>query len=377
MLKTIYFKYFSFLHLFVNPLPLVLNNPKAGLSLLRSSVAVIRNKDKGHLPFRLQLEVSSACNLKCNMCPQTLELVSSGSGEGFLAFDDFKKIFLEINPGYLDLTGYGEPFLNPEIFRMIEFGKKQRSIVKVNTNGTLLDKRMIEQILTSGLDLLPVSLDGSTKATHEKIRKGADFDKIIDSLKALGSLKKQRRQKTPKINVHMTVSKDNMHEITDMINFCHRHLQLEPVFQSLFSYAPEKMVGLEIKDREELKKIFNSALLLARRMKFNETAKSVTSNLMLLSNNKSSQGSCFLPWFTVYVNKNGGVLPCCYFCADKHGFGNILKDTFKNIWASEKYEEFRRNVYSSKAHYEICKRCHIEFNALSKVIKKLSKFVKK
>ena len=64
-------------------------------------------------PFKVKFESSTLCNLKCVMCPLTSGLTRK---RGVLKFENFKKIFDEIRVPYLNLTGLGEPFMNPEIF---------------------------------------------------------------------------------------------------------------------------------------------------------------------------------------------------------------------------------------------------------------------
>jgi hypothetical protein len=45
------------------------------------------------------------------------------------------------------------------------------------------------QLLDSGIETIIISIDGVNKATHEKIRKGADFDKVVAN--TLGIIRKR------------------------------------------------------------------------------------------------------------------------------------------------------------------------------------------
>ena len=47
----------------------------------------------------------------------------------------------------------GEPFLNPDIIKMIKYAKKSEAVqeVDVTTNASLIDSNMADQIVLSGL----------------------------------------------------------------------------------------------------------------------------------------------------------------------------------------------------------------------------------
>lgn len=84
---------------------------------------------------------------------------------------------------YIIFTG-GEPFLHPEIFKMINIAKEKGFFVLLVSNGTLLRDRA-EEIVHSGLDVLIISLDG-TGEVHDIIRgKVGLFETVIEGLKTL------------------------------------------------------------------------------------------------------------------------------------------------------------------------------------------------
>jgi MoaA/NifB/PqqE/SkfB family radical SAM enzyme len=65
-------------------------------------------------------------------------------------------------------SGRGEPTLHPDIFKMIRFAHDSGLKTMMNSNGQLLDDdEVIMELLSSGLDSLHLSLDGSTQDTYE------------------------------------------------------------------------------------------------------------------------------------------------------------------------------------------------------------------
>src|SRR4051794_4959538 len=126
------------------------------------------------LPSHLQVEITSACNLRCVMClvryrPPVNKLA------GAMPPELFRRI-VDGLPGLrrLTLQGLGEPLLSPYLLDMVGLAVDRRITVGFNTNATLLTRRRADQLVASGVDWLHVSLDGATKAGYETVRDGAD-----------------------------------------------------------------------------------------------------------------------------------------------------------------------------------------------------------
>ena len=70
----------------------------------------------------LRLEASSNCQLKCPSCPTAAGEIQKTLGGGFLSFENFKRLIRE-NPQIrlIELSNWGEIFLNPEIVDIMEY----------------------------------------------------------------------------------------------------------------------------------------------------------------------------------------------------------------------------------------------------------------
>jgi len=72
----------------------------------------------------------------------------------------------------VNFTNWGEPLLNKHLPDMIEYCKNVKHIpfVKFDTNFNVpLLKEFIDRLLSSGLDMLSVSMDGATQETMRSI----------------------------------------------------------------------------------------------------------------------------------------------------------------------------------------------------------------
>ncbi|MFH1638664.1 MAG: SPASM domain-containing protein [Candidatus Woesearchaeota archaeon] len=68
---------------------------------------------------------------------------------------------------------------------------------------------------------------------------------------------------------------------------------------------------------------------------------------------------CVTPPITIHINYTGDVFLCCndYFC--KYTFGNAAKEKLLDIWNNPKYKKTRKELYSGKYKYDICRKCAI------------------
>src|SRR3989344_4118061 len=186
--------------------------------VLENAWYAMRSTPKAPTPFKLKLENTTVCNLKCNMCPHGVGLKRP---IGSISYENYRHIFDQIYPCYLNLTGIGEPFLNKDIFKIIKYAKNKRTFVKLDSNATLLTREKGIQMLEAGPDILSISMDGATKETYEKIRVPAKFDVFVKN--TLNFIKLRNEMKKFNTNLHsfMVVQRENFHELPEYIKFAH------------------------------------------------------------------------------------------------------------------------------------------------------------
>ncbi len=131
---------------------------------------------EGTPPLRaFYLYVTGACNLACRHCWITPSFLrtSDDTGEKSLPFDLFEQAIREGEPlglTRLKFTG-GEPFIHPQMRRMLDYAAARRLDVTVETNGTLLTREWARYLHDkTTVTFISVSLDGATPATHDYMR---------------------------------------------------------------------------------------------------------------------------------------------------------------------------------------------------------------
>lgn len=144
------------------------------------------------LPKRVTIETVFGCNAKCMMCP--IDIPTSRK-KGIMPFAMFTDLIDSLVPyknnfEMMDIYGLGEPLLDPYIFERIRYVKgKGFHKVAISTNAQLLNEDKQRELLESNIDTVLFSIDGVEKKTHERIRRGTDFERVINNV--LGIIEKR------------------------------------------------------------------------------------------------------------------------------------------------------------------------------------------
>jgi molybdenum cofactor biosynthesis enzyme MoaA len=139
----------------------------------------------------IRIEASSICQLKCPECPQTkgkLEII----GKGYLKFEDFKKI-VDNYPNFrnIELSNYGEMFLNLELKNIIKYAY-EKNINLTAGNGVNLNaasEEMIRCLVKYRFKAITISIDGACNYTYKIYRRGGNSDRVIDNIKKINYYK--------------------------------------------------------------------------------------------------------------------------------------------------------------------------------------------
>ncbi len=289
------------------------------------------------VPRDVVIEPTNFCNLRCPLCATT----SMKRSRGYMILENFKFIIdsLPKKTRKIDLFLAGEPVLNREIYKMMEYATKNGKKVVVSTNGIFLDKD-VNSILDSGLDDLIIAMDGATKETYDKYRIGGNFNSLIKGLKKLCEEKRRRNLTKPRIQLQFVIMKHNEHEIQAILDLAKKFGVDNVIFKSV-------SLG-SVRNMEEKLKIKDEYLPENKqysRYKMNDGRLEVV----------KMPSYCHWIWQSVIL-WNGDLTMCCHDFDATMKYANIFeKKGFLNAWRSKEHNRYRRLVL--KRQFEICKRC--------------------
>ena len=282
-------------------------------------------------PTTLMLEPDNFCNLKCPLCPTGQGLIKRKKET--LNFEKAKIILDSISPEifHLRLWNWGEPLLNKDLFKIINYAKKFNLFVNTSTNAFFLTEENAKKIVRSGLDELIISLDGASEETYNKYRKEGSFKQVINSIKEINKQKLIQKRKFPKIKLQFIIMKHNQHEINKIINIA-KEIGVNKLFF--------KSVGVMDK---EVKEDINKFL--------------PTDKKFIRESFEKIENKCDYLWEEITINVDGSVVPCCRDSNNKFVFGNIFKENLDSIWNNSKYKNFRGQILKNKKKIPLCQFC--------------------
>lgn len=152
------------------------------------------------LSLGITLTSKKVCSYDCIYCQLGKTTEKTGKRKDYVAILDilselkefFKTEDFKVRPpGYISLSGFGEPTLNINIASLISEIKRLTKIpLALITNGSLFkDKKIRQDVL--GVDLLIPSLDAVTQDVFEAIDKPISSINIEDVISGLISLRKE------------------------------------------------------------------------------------------------------------------------------------------------------------------------------------------
>jgi len=285
-----------------------------------------RRKVCSQLPFRMWLEPTNMCNIRCEMCPNPL---IPRDQRGKMEFSLYTKIIDEVGSFVDELYIFhrGESLMHPQLPEMIKYAKQRAILVKLNTNATLLTEKKSQEILDSGLDLISFSVDGYEKEVFERIRAGAHFDRVIDNIRTFLQLKKTGGFKHPLTQI----------EIMEFLAYSDTDIEEK---RSTF-----------FKRFEELS--FDRTIL---RRPHNVGGSVELTEAQGYEVKKNHYSPCSFPWYSLAIHWNGNVCPCPRDFMGDLVVGNVGTMSIVDIWNSEKMLSVRRNVLERAFDSQACCR---------------------
>lgn len=318
-------------------------------------------------PSVAHIEPTIRCNLKCIHCDHTYWDRTCPD----LTYDGFRRIIDQMpDLNRVIMHGMGEPLLNKDIYRMVEYASKERKLKTImSSNGMPLDEASARKLIANGLQVLSLSVDGATKETYEKIRVRGNFDRLVRNIKRLIELKKEMNSETPWTYISMVCMKDNIHEFLKLIELAKELgvAAVQPQYMHFWGKDQETIAqinGINIKDDIHAKQnlfdnIPRDEMAEIRRMA-NEKAAELGVQLIrpFFQWEAGDRTECHVPWVDSYITADGYAIPCPIQGTDPRlvNFGNLFEKSFDEIWNGDLYKDFRRRLVSDDPS-SICRDC--------------------
>lgn len=329
-------------------------------------------------PRGVTFKLTLACNLRCKMCAFAVSGDVRANPRDVLPVEAWKSVVddIAIFRPYVSITG-GEPTLYPQLVDLLAYIRERRLVTTLTTNGTLLGKQA-EAIMQSPPDVLIVSIDGP-EDVHDELRgMPGSFQRAIEGIRRVQSLKAHLRRKEPFVVVSCAITSYSYRAIealtdiasdlgADAVNYQHQWSLTRQMVEEHnrrfgdahpISYDAAGGIELPPVDTGELIRVL--ARTRQRRVGLNGTYLTMHPSLTdddvarWYSNPnawvKRKTPAC--AWLNTDILPNGDVEPCPGLVC-----GNITREKFTEIWNNEAFRNHRRRLVKSGGGFPICRRC--------------------
>ncbi|MDH4100576.1 MAG: radical SAM protein [Nitrospirota bacterium] len=314
-----------------------LASKRGAIEYLRSTWSFfVRSRYVAGRPVNVTIEPTTICNIQCSVCETGAGILERASKH--MSLDQFRLIIDKLSPHINTLMFYymGEPFMNKQSYEMIAYAKmKGVPFVTTCTNGDVVDP---EKLVDSGIDEVSFQLGGMTQATHQVYRSGSNLERVIKNMEATIRIREIKRPQM-KVLAGFILMRHNEHEVPEferrmeevgvdkavIIDPCVRNMEqaeeMLPTDREHWYYDPDA---------------FDRGILRPKVIPHNEC-----------------------PWlyYSMTIQVNGDVVPCCRDAQGKFVMGNILEQDSEAIWNGEHFLQFREMIHTNQSKVGICRLC--------------------
>jgi len=314
-------------------------------------------------PITLSIVATGRCTLACDMCPTHSRLVPADyehtqKTKTDMEFEMFRDIIDRFDKALaVHIIGSGEPLLNKDLFRMIEYAARKRMLVKTISNGTLLSEDgVMEKILASRLEGITISINGHNRDEFSRMTgmKSAVFDDIRRNISEL-IRKKRKTGSRVKVKLSFILDSVNIHALDAMITLA---LELGADHTFFCNFLPAPFDGL----RPEERVLFDDAHLPVLRAAYRRLRRGQTKRFTfppLLKRGMKIMKCCDSHFSQMRVDGGGNVSSCSMMLLNMENKG---KYSDRDAWNNEFFQMMRRRFIDTQAPLpDPCYHCTSNF----------------
>ncbi|MCK9573935.1 MAG: radical SAM protein [Candidatus Omnitrophica bacterium] len=326
-----------------------------------------------YYPLFIEVEVTTNCILSCPGCARTI------APKEFLGHNTSLETMQKIEPIFhytrlVTFVGpFGDPFMSPNFWEFHHMAKAAGSQTMFFTNAMLMNSGHIDKLFSAKTDCIGFSLDSIEPKLYESIKKGTDFNKVMNIIRGVIAAKRRFKLKKPVIAINYVIQKKNIHELSEVVKFAAKEGIEKIWFTGLICHNQESVDNSIFSiDRTRLDESVRLVKKLGKRY-------GVGIRLPQF-NYPDVYRMCCAPWQTMSIYYNGDVCACTHFRFPKPYYfyvkggkiiqgkidypallmGNINEEGILKIWNNEKYQNLRSGIKDARANYP-CRSCYYPY----------------
>jgi len=261
-------------------------------------------------------------------------------------------------------AGNGEPMLHADALEFMARVKRAGRACCMNTNGTLLDREAVEELVVMGFDELRITTMAGTADMYARTHPGSPpgtFARLRESLMGLAERKRAAGVARPFLWLCCVVVRQNAEALFDFVRFAHEvgadGVAFHPVGDAqdpcMAPLVPTQAHSASVREQlPELKRFLKE-----RGVRENFDRFSKTFGPRLDTRALYRIIPCYVGWLSAQVDVDGSVYACCRCYGP---LGNAYEQGMAAVWSSPRYREFRRAAVLMNRSGRSPEGCHCE-----------------
>jgi pyruvate-formate lyase-activating enzyme len=288
---------------------------------------------KPEFPSQINVDATEVCNLACIHCAHPLFKKSEHYRGRLLDPDLNSRMVDEVrqygrnHTQYIRYSSNGEPLMHPQIYDMIEYAVRRSGVmVTLTTNGTLMNETRSQRLLSTGVDVIDISIDAFSPETYARIR----------------------------VNGNLHVTRENVLRLLQMARSSSSKTKV------IVSYIEQPQNVHETRDFEVFWRDSGAHYVVIRRLHSNAGIIRQIADCVKKENAGEPRYPCLYPWERILLNARGYLS----FCPVDWTHGSTIPDadyrrvTIRDIWQGEFYRRLRlAHLSKDFADHAICAQC--------------------
>jgi MoaA/NifB/PqqE/SkfB family radical SAM enzyme len=295
-------------------------------------------------PITMDVAWTRKCQSACNFCYASLQSSDGGEITKKHAFE-FLEDAAALGVKGISLISDGESTNVPYYVESIKYGASLGIDIGISSNGVLLTREVLEEILPS-LSYLRFNFSGGERKRYAEIMgmKQLWFDRIIGHVKTAMEIK--RRDSLPvNINMQFVVAPRDADQI---VPFAKLVKQVRPDYGIMKHCADsaDHSLGVDYRQYSSLFPMFEEAEAMS-----DDECRIAVKWSRIQDEGKRDYQRCYGPPFILQMSGNGLIAPCGQKFNDKYSkfhIGNITRTRFRDIFNSDRYWDVLRYLASDE-----------------------------
>ena len=172
-------------------------------------------------PQSVRIPPINMCNYKCLFCEiHKDDLLFPNRVKNMISLEDIKRFeyFLSTTSALNFYGGSAEPLINKNFSDIVKYLKNKYGMsMMVNTNASVLNKRMADIFINYGFDYILTSYHAGTRDGYKWLMTG-NIEKVNENIQYLISRRNILKKKKPQVVFNFAIHKKNVNEFRKVID---------------------------------------------------------------------------------------------------------------------------------------------------------------